>query len=108
MTVKPTTRQLIQFSSYSIALVLPKKALAKLQWQAGESVEVVLDEQKGQIVVRKISATAPIQPQNTTRKLAHHTQITPIDSLLTAPEMTMQSSNITLTQTEEVLPIPEL
>ncbi|MEK7548754.1 MAG: AbrB/MazE/SpoVT family DNA-binding domain-containing protein [Patescibacteria group bacterium] len=48
---KYSTRKLLLFGRYSLALLLPKSWLSQLQIEAGDSVELEFDHQGRQIVV---------------------------------------------------------
>jgi len=40
-------RSLLQFSGYSLAMVIPKKLAAKLGWKAGDKIVVSLTKDNG-------------------------------------------------------------
>jgi len=50
-------RKLIKFSNYSLCVTLPKWVIKELKWQKGEVVNLQVDENKGEIVIKKGSST---------------------------------------------------
>lgn len=46
-------RKLIKFSNYSLCVTLPKSVIRKLKWGKGDVVRLVVDEDKGEILIRK-------------------------------------------------------
>lgn len=46
-------RKLIKFSNYSLCVTLPKSVIRKLKWDKGDVVRLVVDEDKGEITIRK-------------------------------------------------------
>ena len=46
-------RKLIKFSNYSLCVTLPKSVIRRLNWQKGDIVRLVVDENKGEILIRK-------------------------------------------------------
>jgi len=46
-------RKLIKFSNYSLCVTLPKSVIRKLKWGKGDIVQMAVNEDKGEITVRK-------------------------------------------------------
>jgi len=46
-------RKLIKFSNYSLCVTLPKSVIRKLKWGKGDVVRLVVNEDKGEILIRK-------------------------------------------------------
>ena len=46
-------RKLIKFSNYSLCVTLPKSVIRKLKWGKGDIVRLVVNEDKGEILIRK-------------------------------------------------------
>ena len=46
-------RKLIKFSNYSLCVTLPKWVIKKLNWNKGDIVNMVVSENKGEILIRK-------------------------------------------------------
>ena len=46
-------RKLIKFSNYSLCVTLPKSVTRKLKWDKGDVVQMVVDEKKGEILIKK-------------------------------------------------------
>ena len=55
--MKMEKRKLIKFSNYSLCVTLPKWVNKELKWQKGEVVNLQVDENKGEIVIKKGSST---------------------------------------------------
>ncbi|PIU24516.1 hypothetical protein COT12_00645 [Candidatus Berkelbacteria bacterium CG08_land_8_20_14_0_20_39_8] len=55
--MKMEKRKLIKFSNYSLCVTLPKWVIKELKWQKGEVVNLQVDENKGEIVIKKGSST---------------------------------------------------
>ena len=73
MSRRKANRQLIQFSTYSIAVVLPKKILRQLAWEAGDTVFVRLDPQKTRLLIEK--EEKPLLPNEPAESISPETQI---------------------------------
>lgn len=46
-------RKLIKFSNYSLCVTLPKSVVRKLKWERGDVVRMEVNENKGEILIRK-------------------------------------------------------
>ncbi len=46
-------RKLIKFSNYSLCVTLPKLVIKRLKWGKGDIVRLVVNEDKGEILIRK-------------------------------------------------------
>lgn len=46
-------RKLIKFSNYSLCVTLPKWVIKELKWVKGDIVKLVVDEKKGEILIKK-------------------------------------------------------
>ncbi|OIN89760.1 hypothetical protein CO019_01235 [Candidatus Berkelbacteria bacterium CG_4_9_14_0_2_um_filter_42_30] len=46
-------RKLIKFSNYSLCVTLPKWVIRKLKWGKGDVVRMIVNENKGEILIRK-------------------------------------------------------
>ena len=46
-------RKLIKFSNYSLCVTLPKWVIKKLNWEKGDVVRMTVNENKGEILIRK-------------------------------------------------------
>ncbi|MEI8061105.1 MAG: AbrB/MazE/SpoVT family DNA-binding domain-containing protein [Candidatus Berkelbacteria bacterium] len=49
-------RKLIKFSNYSLCVTLPKSVTRELKWNKGDVVQMVVDEKKGEILIKKAHA----------------------------------------------------
>ena len=58
--MKRSVRKLIKFSNYSLCITLPKKILADLDWNKGDTMDLKIDNKKGTIVVTKGEPVAKI------------------------------------------------
>ena len=47
------SRKLIKFSNYSLCVTLPKAVIQKLKWNKGDVVRMTVNENKGEILIRK-------------------------------------------------------
>lgn len=50
-------RKLIKFSGYSLALVLPKKAVHLFGWQQSDTVHVTVDSARKRLLITKATAS---------------------------------------------------
>lgn len=50
---KTEERKLIKFSNYSLCVTLPKWVIKELKWNKGDVVKLVVDNKKGEILIRK-------------------------------------------------------
>lgn len=55
LNMEAEKRKLIKFSNYSLCITLPKWIVRKLNWQAGEDINVFVDEKAQRIIVSKKS-----------------------------------------------------
>jgi len=46
-------RKLIKFSNYSLCVTLPKWVVKELKWVKGDVVQLLVDEKKGEILIKK-------------------------------------------------------
>lgn len=46
-------RKLIKFSNYSLCVTLPKWVIKELKWNKGDTVKLLVDEKKGEILIKK-------------------------------------------------------
>jgi len=46
-------RKLIKFSNYSLCVTLPKWVIKELKWGKGDTVTLLVDEKKGEILIKK-------------------------------------------------------
>lgn len=64
MSKRRYQRQLIQFSSYSIAVVLPKKICTEFGWEAGETVDLRVAPGRQELTLTISQTHGPIDRQN--------------------------------------------
>lgn len=111
MAQRAHKRNLIKFSHYSTALVLPKQILDQLRWQAGESVAIRFDSRRNQLVVAKDS------PEDTEPKTAiesdGHGLVTQLQPTEIKPQVreideSEAAADVPQPDNNDVLPIPEL
>lgn len=90
-------RRLLKFSLYSTAVVLPKKLLAELGWEAGDKVSISTDQSKKQLLIR--------HPKN----YGAPKLITPKPAILRDNSPPSKPAKITTpSKDDEMLPIPEI
>jgi bifunctional DNA-binding transcriptional regulator/antitoxin component of YhaV-PrlF toxin-antitoxin module len=74
--MRSVKRNLIKFSGYSLALVLPKKILKDFGWNAADVIRVTSDPKKKRLIVTKMNSAKdpertptanPARPSPTTR-----------------------------------------
>ena len=94
MAKKVYRRNLLKFSSYSIALVLPKQLLDQFSWQAGDQIRVERHPKLETLLLHKEHA-----------KKARGTIDQKIEIVQPQPEQTAIKQSI---DSLEILPIPEL
>ncbi len=51
-------RKLIKFSNYSLCVTLPKWVIKNLKWEKGDVVKMLVDEKKGEILIKKSSKSS--------------------------------------------------
>lgn len=89
-------RNLLKFSHYSTAVVLPKDLLDQFGWQPGDRIDIWADNHINQLILCKTNGTSPIQAQG---KLA---------SKSTVEEPESQPPIVKSFPSEVILPIPEI
>lgn len=88
-------RQLIQFSSYSIAVVLPKKILTEFGWEAGETVRLRINPDTRELTLSKS------EPKSFTQTTHSHGSRS-LDEPAASPE------DPSPVDSQDVTPIPEI
>jgi antitoxin component of MazEF toxin-antitoxin module len=66
-------RKLIKFSNYSLCVTLPKWIIKKLKWNKGDIVKMVVNEEKGEILIKKGTKVNSIQSPIKTAKTSEAT-----------------------------------
>lgn len=61
--MRSVKRNLIKFSGYSLALVLPKKILKDFGWNAADTIRVTSDPKKKRLIVTKMNSTKESEKQ---------------------------------------------
>lgn len=54
-------RKLIKFSNYSLCVTLPKWVIKELKWVKGDTVKLLVDVKKGEILIKKDSKSSEIK-----------------------------------------------
>jgi len=85
--MRSVKRNLIKFSGYSLALVLPKKILKDFGWNAADVIRVTSDPKKKRLIVTKMNSTKE-----------------PEKKLIMDPARRMSSAP----HSDDIQPIPEL
>ena len=100
MALKNYKRNLLKFSLYSTAVVLPKKLLLELGWAVGDEVRIVTDSKSSRLIIdhgsQKILADEPSTNSIVTKKIP---EIIP-KTILNRPDPRQRE--------DIILPIPEI